>query len=121
MNINDVKAKAYDSIVTTYYSEKLSMTFVEALITMVNQFEMKPIKEEKKEEPKAPALKVEVVEEKKAEPKKATKKATGRKSTVDKGKIKACFEGGWPIAKIADEMGLDKSTITYHLKNMGLK
>lgn len=107
----EVKAKAFDAIVTAYYGGKLSQTYVDALITFVSQFEDKTV------EP--------VVEEKtssKTEPK-VDKPKEGKKANkgIDKGKIKALFEAGWSVAKIAEEMGITGPTVQYHLKALGLK
>ena len=43
----------------------------------------------------------------------------GRKINLDMGKVKALRDAGWPIYKIADEMGVSAPTISYHLKHMG--
>jgi len=37
---------------------------------------------------------------------------------VDTGKIKALYDAHWPVTKIADEMKLAPSTISYHLKKI---
>lgn len=50
----------------------------------------------------------------------ATQKLKGCK-VMDEGKIKALYEGGWSIAKIADEMGASESTISKRLVRMGLE
>ena len=56
----------------------------------------------------------------KAEPKpKAKPKATPKRKKFDTGKLKALLDGGWSIPKIADEMGVDASTIYYHMKKEG--
>ncbi len=47
---------------------------------------------------------------------------TGKaKAKIDDGTIKALYEGGWPINKIADDIGCAPQTVTNHLKAMGLK
>jgi DNA-binding NarL/FixJ family response regulator len=54
--------------------------------------------------------------EKKAEPKQEKTKH----KKVDAGKIKACYEAGWPIKLIADEIQASEATVRYHLKKEGL-
>ena len=34
------------------------------------------------------------------------------------GKLRALHEGGWPVAKIADEMGVSQQTIYNKLKEL---
>lgn len=63
------------------------------------------------EEPKGPPAN---------KPKDKIKKKTSRKS-IDTGKIGALRKAGWPVAKIADEMGLSQPTIYSYLKKLGLK
>ena len=47
---------------------------------------------------------------------------TGKaKAKIDDGTIKALYEGGWSINKIADDIGCAPQTVTNHLKAMGLK
>lgn len=55
-------------------------------------------------------------------PKRTPKKKVSKKRTpVDTGKIGALRKAGWPVAKIADEMGLSQPTIYSYLKKLGLK
>ena len=60
---------------------------------------------------------------KKAEPAKKSPggvaKKPGRKP-FDSGKLKALLNGGWPVAKIADEMQVSEQTIRNHMKELGL-
>lgn len=51
-----------------------------------------------------------------AKPKPAPKK----RKPFDTGKMKALLDGGWPVAKIADEMGCSVGTIYDHMKKEGL-
>ncbi len=47
---------------------------------------------------------------------------TGKaKAKIDDGTIKALYEGGWPLTKIAEDIGCSTQTVTNHLKAMGLK
>ena len=53
----------------------------------------------------------------KAAPKKPKKTEQKR---FDTGKLRALRNGGWPIAKIADEMGVSDQTIRNHMKKEGI-
>lgn len=75
---------------------------------------------------------LDAVEARTAEPKQTkTKKAdteekgyspTGKaKAKIDDGTIKALYEGGWSLTKIAEDIGCSTQTVTNHLKAMGLK
>lgn len=47
---------------------------------------------------------------------------TGKaKAKIDDGTIKALYEGGWPLTKIAEDIGCSTQTVNNHLKSMGLK
>ena len=47
---------------------------------------------------------------------------TGKaKAKIDDGTIKALYEGGWSLTKIAEDIGCSTQTVTNHLKAMGLK
>ena len=50
----------------------------------------------------------------------AAKKPKGRpvKKNIDTGKVMALRRAGWPITKIADEMGVSVATICYHVKKL---
>ena len=50
----------------------------------------------------------------------AAKKETKPKKKLDHGKIVACYKAGWPIQKIADEVGGTYSAVRTHLKKEGL-
>ena len=54
------------------------------------------------------------------EPKKAPKKKpnTKQEKAFDMGKLRALHEGGWSVAKIADEMGVSQQTIYNKLKEL---
>lgn len=52
---------------------------------------------------------------------KPRKKASKKRNPVDTGKIGALRKAGWPVAKIADEMGLSQPTIYSYLKKLELK
>ena len=56
----------------------------------------------------------------KPEPKKAPKKKPKKKQekAFDMGKLRALHEGGWSVAKIADEMGVSQQTIYNKLKEL---
>lgn len=112
MRTNEIKARAYDAIVTAFYNGKLTQTYVEALINFVNQFDVGNVQEEVEE--KTATLKVEPVEKPKKVPKAKAPK------TIDDGKISACFKAGWSLTKIADEIGCSAPTVKAHLKEMGL-
>ena len=67
------------------------------------------------------AVEVEAASEppkpKKPGPKPGTK-PKGQKP-IDDGRIKALWEGGWSVSKIADDMQLSGMTVRAHLKKMG--
>lgn len=47
---------------------------------------------------------------------------TGKaKAKIDDGTIKALYEGGWSLTKIAEDIGCSAQTVNNHLKAMGLK
>ena len=47
---------------------------------------------------------------------------TGKaKAKIDDGTIKALYEGGWSLTKIAEDIGCSTQTVNNHLKAMGLK
>ena len=52
--------------------------------------------------------------------KEAPKAAPKKRKPFDTGKMKALLDGGWPVAKIADEMGCSVGTIYDHMKKEGL-
>ena len=110
MNVNEIKAKAFDAIVTAYYSEKLCGAYVDALVNMVNAFERV---DESKEPEKTVKAEAKPVKKKavKAEP-------TSDKNKIDKGKIAALHKAGWTQGQIADELGVTTQTISYHLKKL---
>ena len=55
-----------------------------------------------------------------AAPEPEAKKATPKKKKerFDMGKLRALHEGGWSVAKIADEMGVSQQTIYSKLKEL---
>lgn len=63
----------------------------------------------------------------KAKPKKGDAEEKGyspngkAKAKIDDGTIKALYEGGWSLTKIAEDIGCSTQTVTNHLKAMGLK
>ena len=72
-----------------------------------------PVKEEPAEDGgEAPQKGGEPSEEPK--PKKNPPKQKG----LDRGKIKALHDAGWPASKIADEMGVSAKAIYYHLRQI---
>lgn len=67
------------------------------------------------DEPK-PEPKAEPKPQPKAQPKKQTPKpAVKKQPALDHGKIMALHKAGWPVAKIADEMGCTAQAIRYHI------
>lgn len=75
------------------------------------------LQEDEKPEPKKEPAKrgrPKKTEEKKTEPKKTEPKP------FDTGKLKALLNGGWSVAKIADEMGVSVQTIYNKMKTEGL-
>ena len=50
----------------------------------------------------------------------AAKPSPKKRKPFDAGKMKALLDGGWPVAKIADEMGCSVATIYDHMKKEGL-
>ena len=69
---------------------------------------------------------LDLQEDKKPDPKKKVKvgKNTKPRNTktkpFDTGKLKALLDGGWPVSKIADEMGVSVQTIYNKMKTEGL-
>lgn len=58
---------------------------------------------------------------KRGRPKKTEEKKTEPKpKPFDTGKLKALLNGGWPVSKIADEMGVSVQTIYNKMKTEGL-
>ena len=51
---------------------------------------------------------------------KTKKPAPRKRKPFDTGKMKALLDGGWPVTKIADEMGCSPVTIYDHMKKEGL-
>ena len=49
---------------------------------------------------------------------KKTKKSPPKQKGLDRGKIKALHDAGWPASKIADEMGVSTKAIYYHLRQI---
>ena len=60
-------------------------------------------------------------EPKKQEPKEEPKKETKATKKLDHGKICALRKAGWPVSKIADEMGCSGPTVRYHLDKEGIE
>lgn len=58
--------------------------------------------------------------EKKLEKQSKPKKTAPKKEKFDTGKMIALLNGGWSVAKIADEMGCSTATIYNHIKEEGL-
>ncbi len=59
-------------------------------------------------------------EPKEAEPVKYTTKPKVPRKVIDKGKVGALYKAGWSVAKIADEMRCNQSTIYRTIKELGL-
>lgn len=59
--------------------------------------------------------------ETKPEPKEEPKKETKTNKKLDHGKICALRKAGWPVSKIADEMGCSGPTVRYHLDKEGIE
>lgn len=53
------------------------------------------------------------------EQKPAVKRTGPKKKPFDTGKAVACYNAGWSIAKIADELGTSDPTVRKHLKDAG--
>ena len=49
-----------------------------------------------------------------------TEPAPKKSKKIDTGKIRALREGGWSVAKIADEMGLSDQTVRNYMKKEGI-
>ena len=60
-------------------------------------------------------------EPEKQEPKEEPKKETKATKKLDHGKICALRKAGWPVSKIADEMGCSGPTVLYHLDKEGIE
>lgn len=60
-------------------------------------------------------------EPEKQEPKEEPKKETKTTKKLDHGKICALRKAGWPVSKIADEMGCSGPTVRYHLDKEGIE
>lgn len=55
------------------------------------------------------------------EPKEEEQKAPRKRSKpLDKGKVGALYKAGWKVAKIADEMRCDQSSIYRVIRELGL-
>ena len=52
------------------------------------------------------------------EPKKKPQPKKKQEKAFDMGKLRALHEGGWSVAKIADEMGVSQQTIYNKLKEL---
>lgn len=63
----------------------------------------------------------EVETEKKAETQEEPKDETKAPKKLDHGKICALRKAGWPVSKIADEMGCSGPTVRYHLDKEGIE
>lgn len=87
----------------------------EAMLAVMSEY--KPVQEEP-EAPKQPEP--EQPEPEKPKQTEQTKK-TGRRPSVDTGKVEALYKAGWTIPKIADEMRVSKQTIKNHLNRLGYK
>lgn len=60
-------------------------------------------------------------EPEKQEQKEDPKKETKTNKRLDHGKICALRKAGWPVSKIADEMGCSGPTVRYHLDKEGIE
>lgn len=67
-------------------------------------------------DPEESEQKPEEPERKEAEKKKPKKTA---KKQIDWGKAGACLKAGWPVSKIADELGCSEAAIYAHFKKYG--
>ena len=70
--------------------------------------------------PEADAAPKQREPEKKPEKQSKPKKTAPKKKKFDTGKMIALLNGGWSVAKIADEMGCSTATINNHMKEEGL-
>lgn len=70
--------------------------------------------------PEADAAPKQREPEKKPEKQSKPKKTAAKKEKFDTGKMIALLNGGWSVAKIADEMGCSTATIYNHMKEEGL-
>lgn len=70
--------------------------------------------------PEADAAPKQREPEKKPEKQSKPKKTAPKKEKFDTGKMIALLNGGWSVAKIADEMGCSTATIYNHMKEEGL-
>lgn len=76
--------------------------------------------EESEQKPEEPERKE--AEKKKPEPKDkrdAKKPKKAAKKQIDWGKAGACLKAGWPVSKIADELGCSEAAIYAHFKKYG--
>ena len=48
-------------------------------------------------------------------------KASATKKKIDAGKLKALYEAGWSVPKIADELGCSDKAVYYHLNKLDVK
>lgn len=60
-------------------------------------------------------------EPEKPKPKEEPKKETKTNKKLDHSKICALRNAGWPVSKIADEMGCSGPTVRYHLDKEGIE
>ena len=55
------------------------------------------------------------------EPAAAEKPKASAKKKIDTGKLQALYEAGWPVPKIADELGCSDKAVYYHLNKLDVK
>ena len=51
----------------------------------------------------------------------AEKPKASAKKKIDTGKLQALYEAGWPVPKIADELGCSDKAVYYHLNKLDVK
>ena len=55
------------------------------------------------------------------DPPAAEKPKASKKQKIDTGKLQALYEAGWPVPKIADELGCSDKAVYYHLNKLDVK
>lgn len=93
------------------------MTNIEVIKLLINALDTNGVAEEANKQAALALLDNLKVAPKKEQPapEKSAKKEKGRPG-VDHGKVITLHEAGWPVPKIADEMGTSAQTIRNHLK-----
>ena len=99
------------------------MTNIEIIKTLVNVIDAQSVQEEAIKQAILALLDKEESASVEVKPAKAKTETTsvstrkpGRKSSIDWGKAEACYNAGWSIPKIADELKCSDQAVRNHFK-----